>query len=169
MSQDRFVVLVESLSDNELSDLIAAAGEEAHKRAVSEGDFDALTEYGFDNLFDSKGMARDPEIISGIIVCAGSKNDRSQLSHDCAFVSLGKTWVWDSEWLEKDTVRYLAGPKTRMRSVSLVVAHEGQELDLVYSHMRSGAHQMKKVRSFKVKNGQLVLVSARAREAENHR
>jgi hypothetical protein len=160
---------VQALDDHALSQLAQMVAAEQQQRALAAADLDALVEYGFAERFASNGMPLDPEIVSGMVVCAGAKNDRSNLSHDCAFVHLGDDWVWDSPETAADVVRYVAGPKTRMRSVSLVPARDGMELDLVASRMRAGMHQMREVRSFKVRDGKLELVGARARTADGHR
>lgn len=159
---------LQSLDDAELSELITAAREELHRRRLEAADIDALIEDGFDHGFTSRGLPKDPWVRGGIVVCPGGRIDRSSFSHDCAFVHIGENWVWEAPERIHDAVRNLPGPKAQMRSVTLVVAHEGLEVDLISSTARTGVHQMKQVRSFVVRNEALELVSARAPKTRHH-
>lgn len=150
------------LGDVPLGNLVTLAIEEQRRRALEGGDTEALVEDGFERGFNSKGEARDPWLASGILVCPGSKVDRSALSHECTFVNVDDSWVWESPDRIHDDVRNLPGPRTVMRTVTLVLASEGMEVDMVSSKQRNGVHEMKSVRSFVVKGGKLELVNARA-------
>lgn len=158
-----------ALSDAQLSGLGAQVAAEQQSRAVAEADPEALTELGFAEGFKSNGLPIDPWMVNGVLVCPGSKIDKSATSHDCAFANVGGDWIWECGDLLLDTVRYVPGPKTQMRSVSLVAAYEGLAVDLVASKLKTGVHQMQSVRSFVVTGGKLQLVQARARTADHGR
>ncbi len=155
-----------SWSDLELTAVAAAIMDEQHRRALEAADIDAIVKQAFEDGFTSAGMPRDPWMQGGLLVCCGSKIDKSATSHECAFVAIAERWVWESEAKVLDVVKHLPGPKPIMRSVSVCAPWEGMELDLVVSKMRTGVHQMKQVRSFIVRNGELELVAARARNAD---
>jgi hypothetical protein len=158
-----------SLSAAELSALAASVAAEQQSRAIEAAEPEALCELGFSQGFTAEGLPRDPFIVGGVLVCPGARVDRSGTSHDCGFVSVGEKWVWEADDLIADDVRHLPGPKPRMRSVSLLAAYDGLELDLVISRARSGVHQMKSARSFVVRSGALVLVNTRTKKLPDHR
>lgn len=160
---------LQHLDDFALAALARAVAEEQHRRALEACDVEAVVRDAFANGFTQAGMPRDPWLSNGTLVCAGSKNDRSATSHECAFVSVGEKWVWECEEKFHDEVRHLPGPKPLMRSVTLCTAHEGMEVDLVVSRMRTGVHTMKSVRSFVVQGGELVLVTTRSQRADHRR
>jgi hypothetical protein len=157
------------LDDRTLADLAAMIAAEQRERAVAAADPDALVELGFSQGFTGDGMPRDPWLVNGVLVCTGTRIDRSATGHDCGFVSVGGSWVWEADDLLADVVRHLPGPKSRMRAVSLVAAYDGLELDLVVSRARAGVHQMKSARSFVVRDGALVLVTTRTPRVPDHR
>ena len=156
-------------SDEELAELAADVADEQRRRALAAGDLDTVVEQGFAEGFDAKGAASDPWVVGHLLVCPGSKVDRSSASHECRFVHLGGSWIWESAEKVVDEVRRLPGPRPSVRTVTVVVATEGLELDVVASRLRSGVHQMTSVRSYVVRRGELELVSTRAREASGHR
>jgi hypothetical protein len=157
------------LDDMALLVLAQEVTAEQHRRALEACDPEALVREGFSEGFTTAGMPRDPWIYNGILVCCGAKNDRSATSHECAFVSIGEKWVWECQERFYDEVRNVPGPKPIMRSVTLCAVHEGMEVDLVTSQLRTGVHTMKNVRSFQVVGGELVLVGTRAQRADHRR
>lgn len=158
------------LSDEALRDLIAAAIEEQRQRAAASGDLEALCEAGFAEGFDSKGHARTPVIRDGLLICYGSIVERSAMSHECHFVHIEDSWVWEYQDVLRDEVRKRPERgREHQRSVSILPALEGLELDLVGCKMRTGVHQMQTVRSYRIVSGQLELVTARAVRTDRHR
>lgn len=153
-----------SLSDLELVAVASAVAAEQHRRALEAADIDAIVKQAFVDGFTAQGLPRDPWLQSGLLICPGARVDKSATSHECGFVSIGDTWVWESPDKVLDSVRHLPGPRPVMRSVSVCTPWEGMELDLVISKMRTGVHSMKQVRSFVVHDGALELVAARARK-----
>ena len=164
---------VESLSDKQLQSIIAAAQFELQQRALEACDPAALIEQGFEEGFDNKGMPHIPYIVgetgSGILVCTGTRIDKSTTSHDCAFVSVDDAWIWENEDLIEEEIRNPAGPKPVMRSVSLLPTYEGMKFDLVQCAAKMSVHQVKKVRSFEIQNGKVVLVETRTPKVTAHR
>jgi hypothetical protein len=160
---------LEGLGDRELAELLAAALEEQRRRACEIGDPAALIERGFDEGFTAKGEPREPWIEAGVLICPGWIQDKSTLSHTCSFVAIGKTFAWDSDDKIDDKVRHVAGPKRLMRSVTLVAAVEGTEVDQVMSRCTNGVHKMQQVRSYIVRGGELQLVTTRAPKVDRHR
>jgi hypothetical protein len=159
-------ISVSSWTDLELAAVAAAVMDEQHQRALEAADIDAIVKQAFIEGFTSTGMPRDPWLQGGLLVCAGTKIEKSATSHECGFVAIGERWVWESEAKLLDVVKHLPGPKPIMRSVSVCAPWEGMELDLVVSRMRTGVHQMKQVRSFLVKEGKLDHVETRVRNAD---
>lgn len=164
------------LSDDDLVALAADVAVEQHRRALEHADPDALVEQGFERGFTTAGAVIDPWLVDGLLVCPGVLVEKSKASHDCAFVSLklagadASQWVFEATDLVTDVVRFLPGAKKQQRSISIVAATEGLEVDVVVAQMRSGQHKMKQVRSFKVTRGELVHVSTRAQvRADGHR
>lgn len=152
-----------------LAGVLDAVQRESSRRALERCDPGSLIAQGFDTGFSQKGLPKDPYIRSGIIVCLGGKVDRSAMSHECAFIRVNSAWVWESPDKFEDVIRHLPGPRSAMRSVSLVTAREGMALDLVSAKLRMGVHQLTSVRSFEVIDGALALVSARAVSSVDHR
>lgn len=168
-TDERIDAWLRGLDERTLRQVISLANAVAQERAVDDADIDALTEHGFTEGFTAAGVARDPWIRSGLLVCAGSRQDRSGTSHDCTFVAVGDSWVWECGDLVNDEVRRIAGPRQSLRTVSIVAPVEGMELDVVVSRMRQGMHQMREVRSYVIRGGALELVTTRARKPDGHR
>lgn len=159
-----------SLSDLDLWELAALVRAEQVKRLIEVADPSTLTSEGFERGFSSQGHALEPIVISGMIVCYGSRIDKSASSHDCSFVKIDDEWVWDSPDLVTDDVRTTAERRVSMRSVSLVPAIEGTKVDFISSKCKSGIHEMRKCSSFEVKDGVLVAVSSRTvAKSSSHR
>jgi hypothetical protein len=156
-----------ALTDLELAAVSTAVVQEQHRRALEAADIEAIVKQAFEDGFaPSTGLPRDPWLHGGLLICPGSRIDKSATSHECGFVSIGERWVWESEDKVHDVVRNLPGPRPVMRSVSIVAPWEGMEVDLVISRMRTGVHTMKNARSFVVTNGKLELVATRAKKAD---
>jgi hypothetical protein len=159
----------EAIGDDALVRALIVLTAEQRRRAVATGDTAALVEQGFRDGFTRDGMPANPWMVSGIIVCAGAKVERSAMSHRCAFARVGPAWVWEADQTIEDVVRYVPGRTQQMRSVSLVPAVEGLAVDLVEARTRQGVHELVGVRSFIVERSELVLVSARSVGRITHR
>lgn len=150
-----------SLSDREISDLIATLKAVQFERAVEACDTDALVELGFKEGFKADGLPRVPFLVGGILVCPGARIDKSATSHDCGFVRIDDAWVWESELKIADVVRNTAQRRVQMRSVSLVAVCEGTVVDLIYATARTGQHRLREARSYVVSSGELSLTQTR--------
>lgn len=151
---------VAELSDEALSALLADGLAEQRRRAEAVGDIDAIVEAAFEAGFDSRGQANPPWVTHGLLVCPGSIRERSTSSHDCVFVHVDGNWVWQSDDLIIDVVRSVPQQKhTHQRSITLLAAVEGTEYDVVASKMRQGVHHATHVRSYRISNGEPVLVT----------
>jgi hypothetical protein len=161
-----------ALGDFTDTDLAWAVGlllAEQRRRALERGDLEAVAVDAFEKGFDRTGRALTPWLHEGLLVCPGSKSEKSQTSHDCTFVSLDDGWVWEHPELAFDEMRQLPGARVTRQSISLVPSWEGMRLDMVTSTSRSGPCRMKSARTFEVREGVLVEVSARARRPDSHR
>ena len=158
---------VGALSDLELGVLLAAVEGEMRSRAVVGGDLDALLNEGFELGFDTSGAARPPYLRGGIVVCPGSKVASSAMAHKCRFVAVGEGWVWESADLVGDEIRGRGRHSTA--SVSLLVAREGLELEVVSSRARGGTHERISVDAYRVRDGQLVTLGQRPGRNREHR
>lgn len=152
-------------TDAQLSHTAYALRTESHRRALEGGDLEALVEQAFLDGFTSANQACAPVVVDGFLICYGTHRARSQTSHDCTFVSINGQWVWEASPLA-DVMRTVPGAKPVRMSVSVLVAEEGTEVDLVSSTARQGGGcQMKEVHSYQVVLGELVQVATRARAA----
>ena len=158
-----------SISDADLASGLEILAGERHRRSLAAADPAALTEQGFTDLFDQKGAAKTPTLTGGVLVAAGSKIDRSAMSHVCRFVRVGKDWVWESPNRFNDAVHYVPGAKQHMQSITLVTVAEGDAVDLIESRTRSGLHELVSVASYIVRSGTLELVSTRSVQSGSHR
>jgi hypothetical protein len=161
---------LDAFDDAGLWDLAAAVAAEQRRRLLEAGDSAAAVETGFERGFDAKGHAREPVIDHGFLVCYGSVVEKSATSHDCRFVHVEDSWVW--EWPDTicDDVRKVPDrSRQHQRSVTLLVPVEGLEIDVVTSQMRQGVHRMIKTTSYRVRSGALEVVKTRAVSDVHHR
>lgn len=155
---------VKSLSDSELASLINTLLSEQQERAVDAADPEALIQDGFNQLFNRNGEALEPEIVAGILVCAGSLRNVSTTTHVCSFVHIDDHWCWDHPDSLEDEVRKIpANGREHQRSITLVPVTEGTKIDFVTSKMtpRDG-HKAKKSVSYIVANGALEVTNTRS-------
>lgn len=152
-----------TLDDATLRALIADALDVQRQRAAAAGGLEALCAQGFENGFDAKGYARTPIVVGDVLVCYGSIVERSAMRHECSFVRIGDTWVWEYDDVLRDEIRKLpARGREHQRSVSLVPAFEGLAYDLITCTMQHGVHQMRHTSSFEIRGGRSELVSTRS-------
>lgn len=139
-------------------------------RARERGDLDALMEVGFEEGFTSSGHAKAPWVVSGVIICPGSGVEKSASKHECSYVNVDGSWVWESpEMLLHEIRRIPAGARSHQRTISLLDARDGLGFDVLRSKMSLGVHQLQGSSSYSVIEGDLVLVSTRAVKARDHR
>lgn len=149
------------MSDLDLWELAAFVRAEQSRRLREVADPHTLTADAFESGFNSQGVALEPVLVSGMVVCHGSRIDKSASSHECSFVKIDDEWVWDSPDLVSDDVRNTAERRISMRTVSIVPAIDGTKVDFISSRCKSGIHEMRKCVSFEVVKGVLVPVSSR--------
>ena len=170
VNTDDAVALLSEADEGELRAALVVLEEALRERAKSRGDLDTLIEVGFNDGFSSSGHAKDPWIESGVVLCPGSGVEKSALSHDCTYVSVEGSWVWESEETLLHEVRHIpAGPRRHQRTVSLLDAREGLCFDVVHCQMRHSVHQLRAASSYVINNGAVELVSTRAVKAPSHR
>lgn len=150
---ENLVDVVAAMSDTELAELAVVVKGEWHRRAVEQGDVEALCEQGFAHGFNRDGTARDPFVVGQVIVCPGGKVGSSAMTHRCRFVAVGKQWVWEADDKMWDEIRFL--DKNSMQSVSLLPYEEGLELQVISSKAQRGAHERQKIDGFIAQNGHL--------------
>lgn len=156
-------------TDAQLDLAVGALLAEQHRRALAFGDLPALVEQAFTDGFTSRGEAALPWLVNGLLICPGHIRYKSATSHDCCFVSAEKDWVWEKSPVH-DEMRQIPGPKTHKQSITILFADEGLAIDVVESSAASGGGcQMKRVRSFQVRNGTLAATTIRARPTGGHR
>lgn len=158
---------VAGLTDLHLGVLLAACEGEMRRRAVEQGDLDAVVDEGFRTGFTPQGEAGAPYLRGNVVVCPGSKLASSAMAHKCRFVAVGDDWVWESVDLVADEIR----PRDRhsTQSVSLLVAREGLELEVVSSKARGGTHERVAVDVYRVHEGRLEDLGRRAGRQRDHR
>ncbi len=155
------VELVGKLDDDVLVHLAAALGDETRRRAIEQGDEQAVIDQSFDHAFGRDGLGVLPYIEGPFIVCPGAMVSKRKGSHTCRFVSVNDVWIWDSHELIVEQKRSSPGADEGFRAVALLPRVEGLELDVVSGRLRSGQHQVDLVVSFVVRKGELVEVSQR--------
>lgn len=155
---------LKELGDRELADLINRLLQEQQERAVEAADPEALTTDAFNQMFQRKGDAIEPEIVAGILVCAGSLRHLSSTSHECSFVHIDEHWCWEHPDALSDDVRKIPNNgREHQRSVTLVPITEGSQVDFVTCKLtpRDG-HKAQKSISYTVVNGQLEVTNTRS-------
>ena len=155
------VELAQRLDDDVLVHLAAALGDETRRRAVEQGDQQAVIDDAFDHGFGRDGMGVLPYIEGPFIVCPGAMVSKRKANHTCRFVSVNDVWIWDSYELVHEEKRSSPGTDDGFRAVALLTPVEGMELDVVSGRLRSGQHQVDLVVSFLVRKGDLIEVSQR--------
>lgn len=159
--------MIGELSDQQLALLLECANQELRQRAITQGDLGAVIDEAFEIGFDSAGMAKAPYRRGLLVVCPGSKVGSSAMSHKCRFVSVSGTWVWEAGELVTDEIR----PRDRhsTASVSLIVATEGTELEVITSRFRGGSHERTAAEAYRVEGDSLVALGKRAGRVVEHR
>jgi len=155
------VELVRRLDDSVLVHLGAAVDDETRRRAVEQGDQQAVINQGFDHAFGRDGLGVLPYREGPYVVCPGAMVSKRRGNHTCRFVSVNDTWIWESHELLHEEKRSSPGVHDGFRAIALLSPVEGMELDVVRGRMRSGQHQVELVVSFVVRKGELIEVSQR--------
>lgn len=158
---DTAVELAQRLSDDVLAHLRAAIDDEVRRRAVEEGDPDAVIAEAFESGFGRDNMGTNPWVDGSYVVCPGAIVNKSRSSHVCRFVSVNDTWIWDSPELLREDKRSLPGTVDGFRAVALLPVIEGMQLDVVSGRARSGGHRVERVTSMVIRRGKIVEVSQR--------
>lgn len=136
-------------------------------RAVASGDLDALVEAGFSEGFESSGLAKRPWVVGGILVVPGGRVDSMGGAHQCRFTAVGDDWVWQVDTHLADVMRPVA---KGLRTVTLLAAQPGLEIDVVTSTCRGGTHRRKSSERWRLDGGDLTLVERRgAGPGRDHR
>lgn len=147
------------LDDDTVARIVAAGQAEQRRRSLMAGNAQALLEEAFSRMFDRQGLPLLPELAEGKLICPGGLVGRSVTSHRCRFVSVDRTWVWDHDDALADEVR--TESESRKRTVTVLPAVEGLELDVVSCKMSMGTHKMTGVTSMVVRAGKLQQVAGR--------
>ena len=155
------VELAQRLDDDVGGHRAAALGAATRRRAVEQGDQQAVLDQAFDHAFGRDGLGVLPYLEGPYIVCPGAMVSKRKGNHTCRFVSVNDVWIWDSHELLHEEKRSSPGVHDGFRAVALLSPVEGMELDVVSGRLRSGQHQVDLVVSFVVRKGDLVEVSQR--------
>lgn len=165
---DAVVAWMADAADSDLSAVIETAQELQRERALAVGDVDAIIDEAFTRGFTTTGAVREPYFHSGLLVCPGYKFDKSKMNHDCSFVQISGSWVWESEEKVQDAKRStLKGTRALLRTVTVIAPYDGMEVDQITSTTSNGVHERKSLRSWVVKRAGLELVAARDRSAKH--
>lgn len=165
---DTAVELAERLPDDVLVHLAAALADETRRRAIDQGDQQAVIDQAFDVAFGRDGLGVLPYLEGPYIVCPGAMVSKRKGNHTCRFVSVNDVWIWDSYELVHEEKRSSPGTDDGFRAVALLIPTEGLQLDVVSGRLRSGQHQVELVVSYEVRKGDLVEVSQRNVAAMRH-
>lgn len=167
---ERKAANVSALSDSDLAELIGLLLQEQHERAVAQADPEALSVDGHDKMFNSRGDAMEPELLNGILICAGSLKNTSSTSHVCSFVHVDDYWCWEHPDTLHDDVRKIpVKGRDHQRSITLVPVQEGTKIDFVTckATARDG-HKAQKSTSYVVTGGKLEVTDTRSVAPHGH-
>lgn len=141
-------------TESQIVDAIADLQAEQQRRALENGDPEAIAEEAFAGAgFDMRSHPVTPYLTQGMLVCPGMKTERSRTSHDCIFVSVDDRWSWEHPDAMFDDVRQQPGTKIVRRAVTVLPAFEGMTFDVVTSKASNGPCKMRSVRSFEISGG----------------
>lgn len=134
-----------------------------HSKALSVGDNDAFLTEGFEIGFKASGFPEDPIIMGNSLLLFGSKVVKSKMSHNCEFPIITEPgeesiWAWQSDLVIIDDMKPIPGTNG-VKSVVIIPAIEGIEVSLILSSATGDRHKRKNVRSWKVEDGALVVVT----------
>ncbi len=160
---------VAKMPDALLVELAAAVADEQQKRAIAGGDQEAVIAAAFEKGFGRDGLAQQPWIEGGFVVCPGGLVGKNRGNHRCQFVSVDDTWVWDCPHLIQESKRSTPGADEGFRAIALLPIVEGLALDVVRARMRQGSHQAESVTSYAIRKGNLVAVAQRKVSAQGTR
>jgi len=153
--------VIDRLDEDELTNLGAVVRQIQSERAVARGDLDEIIAQAFETGFGKDNLATLPWVEHGVLVCPGGLVWNSRASHNCRFVSINNTWVWDCFELIREDKRSITGKKDGFRAVALVPVTEGLEVDAVTGKARAGQHSVDRIISYEIRKGKLVEVSQR--------
>ncbi len=159
--------VLDRLDSDELVNIAAVAAQLQSERAVARGDLDEIIAQAFETGFGKDNLAHLPWIHEDVLVCPGGLVWKSKMSHNCRFVSINNTWVWDCHELIREDKRSITGTKDGFRAVALVPVIQGMQVDAVTAKARAGQHSMDKVISYEIRSGELVEVSQRQVSADH--
>jgi hypothetical protein len=162
---DRLPAELTVLNDRDLSDLIALAQDEQRRRAIEQGDLDALIELGFADGFSPRGESKDPWLVGGLLVCPGYRKQSGGLSYRASFVSVDGVWVWQCDAMLDDVVRSPSGRQHEVTTVTVIAVSEGLEYDVVRIKSKAGGRDMGGSKSYRISGGRPVVVSTRQPKA----
>lgn len=168
---EQIVDELRALPTDELHNLAEAVRQVQLERAMAGGDHDAIIAQAFEVGFGRDGLGHLPWVEGDVIVCPGGlvQKSRQSRNHRCRFVSIDDAWVWESQLLVREDKRSSPGTDAGFRAVALVGAVDGTAVDVVSGRARSGGHNVERVISYEVRDGELVEVSQRNVAAANMR
>lgn len=154
------------LSTQEMQTMVGMLNDRLQEVAIQNADLEAITEKAFSEMFNRYGVAHEPQIYQGLLICAGShrKPSSSSQNHECEFVCVNQQWVWDESLapLVDDMRRIPIGTKEHLRAITIIPASEGDTVDYVgQKYSRQTGHKPKRKISYIVKNGQLEVTNTR--------
>ncbi|WP_420451201.1 hypothetical protein [Ilumatobacter sp.] len=158
---DALASLIRDMGDDELHHVAELVRQVQIERAIGTGDEDAIIAAAFETGFGRDGLGVLPWIEGSVIVCPGGMVSKSRTSHNCRFVSVDDTWVWESSLLLREDKRSSPGSQDGFRAVALLPVVDGTGLDVVSGKARSGQHAVENVVSYEIRAGELVEVSRR--------
>lgn len=158
---DDVVRVLDRLTDDDLSNVGEVVRQIQRRRAVADGDLDAIIAHGFEVGFTRDDLAVLPWVEGRLVVCPGGLVGTSRGGHRCRFVSVDDVWIWDSAELIREDKRSTAGTRDGFRAVALLPLVDGLALDVVTGRARGGQHSVDHVVSIEIRGRELVEVAQR--------
>ena len=150
------------LDDAELSNVGEVVRQIQRRRAMDDGDLDAVIAHGFEVGFGRDDLAVLPWVEGRLVICPGGLVGTSRGGHRCRFVSVDDVWIWESDDLVREDKRSIAGARDGFRAVAVLPLVDGLGLDVVSGRARGGQHSVELVVSMEVRRGELVEVAQRS-------
>lgn len=129
---------VRHLGTDELRLIIEICSQELSDRARERGDIGSVIEHAMEVGFDQKGFPRQPWTDGDLLIVPGGWVGGLRGTHRCRFGAIGDQWVWQLDNVVGDQMRRLPDS---LRTVTVLPALPGTELDIVTSQCRSGVHR----------------------------
>ena len=154
--------LLRLLPAEDVDALAQALLEERHRRALEDGDPEALMADALASAFTSSGDAVDPYVVDDVLVVPGSIVASSASKHRCRFGNVDDVWIWDHPDLLGHKVRP-QGQHSK-RTVSLLPLLDGAEVEMITSKASMSEHTLQRGDRWRIDGRSLTVLGSRQKK-----